>query len=251
MAGHSDNDGVALLWIILFIVFVLIVASGLYLLTKHTIPTKTVSVPGGMCTCADIPDLKNRLNEVNAAIEEYKAAIQDVNAHDATTGKPTMFNMGTYSDEKANLQTIVQSVHTPGTHSGTGETKSDCETTVTADTACIRGSLQTHENVHVPTCEKIKQKLVNAGTYNALTTDYKTSMTMVEYFNDEIAGYQAEIPYINTNLEKAKTDASCKWACDVDHKTYDSASECEGSCRPTLGSVIKPFGHRCEQTAAT
>jgi hypothetical protein len=247
MAGNANDDGVAIGFVILFIVLLLVAGLFYYMQIRHTIPAKVVPVSSGTCTCSDITDLENRLNVANAAIAEYQNGIQDVNDHDATVGKPTMYNEVTYAEERANVQIAINAVLPRGAPTGTGDTTTDCETVVKADTPCLQGSVQTHENVHSANCQNIKQQLKDAGKLNDFT-NYKDSMTMVEYWNDEIAGYQAEIAYINTNLATAKADASCKWACDVDHKTYDSDPECERSCRPTLGSNID-VGLRCRETA--
>lgn len=248
MEGNSNEDGVGLLLIIAVIVTIIAIAAIIFaVLSVNQAHKASADVPAaaGTCTCKDTKDLENRLKVVNAAIAEYQNGIADVNAHDAEVGKPTMYNEGTWNDEQANVLIAIQGVLPKGAHTGHGDTTTDCGTVVSADTPCLQGSFQTHENVHRATCQRIIQQLSDAGKGSQFQ-NFKESMTMVDVWNDEIAGYNAEIDYINKNLAAAKSDTSCKWECDVDHKSYDSHEECERSCRPTLGSDIK-LGFRCSQ----
>ncbi len=247
MKGSTNDDaGIAL--IIAIIVTIIAIAAIIGAIVSMNQAAKAgvdVPVKEGTCGCKDIKDLENRLAVVNAAIAEYQLGIGDVNAHDAKTGKTTMYNEGTYAEEQENVKIAMQEVFKKGSRTGKGDTTSDCGTTVTADTPCLQGSFQAHENVHRATCQRVIGQLSDAGRGSAFQ-NFRTSMTMVDMWNDEIAGYNAEIAYINRNLATAKNDKTCKWECDVDHKTYDSQEVCERSCRPTLGSNIK-VGLRCTQ----
>lgn len=227
MRSYVNEDG--LIPLLVAILLVALVLGGLYYVYGNQ--KQVVPVASGKCTCNDIPDLKNRINEVNAAIGEYQAAIGDVQSHDAGTGKPTMYNEGTFNEEKANVQIAINGAHTQGTRSGSGDTGTDCGTTVKAATPCLEGSFQSHENVHAATCQRIKGQL-KSGDKLSWTTNYKDSMTMVEYWNDEIAGYQAEIPYLNQEIARAKSDPGClQYECKKGSGTfYDDAVECTRNC---------------------
>lgn len=199
---------------------------------------KVVSIGEGACTCADTADMENRLKQVNAAIAEYKRMIQEVKGLDAQSGKTTMYSDGLYQYTQENVLNAIREASRPtDVH---GDTHTDCSTEVSAPTECLKGSLQTHENVHQATCKKTRSTMASEG-------NYRNTMTMAEFWNDEIAGYSAEIGYLNKNLAVARADDSCDWTCDVDNKTYRSHEVCERSCRPTLGSTIK-LGFRCTQT---
>ena len=145
-----------------------------------------------------------------------------------------MYNDALFLQEQENVQAAMNAVKRRGTRKVSGDTRIDCTTIVNAATACLKASGQTHENMHARACNAMK----------AAGRAYRTSMTMVQVWNEEIAGYASEIEYLNRNLAAAKTD-KC-WTCDVDGKSYADRSECERSCRPTLGSTIK-LGLRCTQ----
>lgn len=247
MIRKNPEEGLALPFIALLVVLAILVCAGVVLYIQHGNATTVVPVASGTCSCADVADLENRLGEANAAIAEYQAAISEVQAMDAKAGKKTMYSDELYTYEQENVQLAINSAHITGARTGTGDTDTACETKVSAPTPCLTGSLQSHENVHSSTCQRVKQGL--GDKYSPLTTDYRNSLTMEEFWNDEIAAYSAEIRYINENLPKAKADTSaCQWTCIDDKKSYDDHAECERSCRGGLGKTITT-GYRCKNTA--
>jgi hypothetical protein len=231
MIRENNENAIAIPFLILVGILILAVGVLAVMYFQHSDAKTVAAVDSGTCTCADIPDLKNRLNEVNAAIAEYKLAIADVQAHDKEVGSPTMYNEGTFNDEQANVQIAINGAHTKGARTGTGDTDTACETKVDAPSSCLKGSIQTHENVHSATCLQTKKNLDAAGK-GSWTTNYKNSMTMIEYWNDEIAAYSAEIPYLNREIASAKSDAGCfQYECKKGSGVfYDDAVECTSNC---------------------
>jgi hypothetical protein len=142
-----------------------------------------------------------------------------------------MYNENLYAEERKNVDIALAKAFTEGTHSGHGDTGTDCGTKVTAATPCMQGSLQTHENVHAATCQRIKGQLAGQGK-SSWTTNYKNSMTIAEYWNDEIAGYQAEIPYINAELEHIRAHGGClRYECKKGSGVfYDDVVSCMKNC---------------------
>ncbi|NMB79290.1 MAG: hypothetical protein GYA23_09390 [Methanomicrobiales archaeon] len=247
MKRSHPEDALALAFIALLVVLGLILIVGGVLYFQHSNATTVAPVPSGQCTCADVADLENRLGEANAAIAEYQAAIGEIQAMDVKSGKKTMYSDELYTYEQENVQLAINGAYIKGARSGTGDTDTACETTINAPTPCLKGSFQTHENVHSATCQKVKQDL--GDKYSPLTTDYRESLTMEQFWNDEIAAYSAEIRYINENLPRAKADTSkCQWTCIDDGKSYDDHAVCEKSCRGGLGKTITT-GYRCKNTA--
>jgi len=247
MIRKSPDNALALPFIALLVVFALIVVALAVLYFQHSDAKTIVPVAAGQCTCADVADLENRMGEANAAIAEYQAAIGELQGVDAKSGKKTMYSDELYEYEQENVLIAVKSVYQKGARSGKGDTDTACETKITASTPCMQGSFQTHENVHSATCQRVKQDL--GDKYSPLTTDYRESLTMETFWNDEIAAYTAELNYINENLPKAKADTSkCQWTCIDDNKAYDSHEVCERSCRGGLGKTITT-GYRCKNTA--
>lgn len=224
--------------IILIGVLLLVVGIGIWMLIRTKNAKGIEKVPAVACGCKDINDIDSRMAEARAAITEYQTAIQEVRAWDRDHSTTTMYRDNFFQQEQANVQIAVNNAHKPGTHSVNGDTLTDCSTKVSNSTVCLKASAQTHENVHATTCQQKK-----AG--KSQFANYKESMTLEQVYDDEIAGYSAEIKYLNENRREAKKDPTCgDWECDVDHKTYDNRPDCERGCRPTLGSTIK-VGLRC------
>lgn len=245
--ADPENAALALPFIALIVVLALLIGLGIVMFVQHSNATTVVPVASGQCTCADVADLENRLGEANAAIAEYQAAIGELQGVDAKNGKKTMYSDELYTYEQENVQLAINGVYKKGARSGKGDTDTACETKITAPTPCLQGSFQTHENLHSATCQRVKQEL--GDKYSPLTTDYRESLTMEAFWNDEIAAYTAEIKYINENLPKAKADTSkCQWTCIDDSKSYNDHAECERSCRGGLGKTITT-GYRCKNTA--
>jgi hypothetical protein len=232
MRSYVNDNG--LVWwpiILALVILALIVGVIAY---KYSDQKSVVAVESGKCTCEDLPDLRNRLNEVNAAISEYQLAIGDVQSHDTEVGSPTMYNEGTFNDDQANVQIAINGAHTQGTRTGSGDTGTDCGTKVDAPTACLKGSIRAHENVHATTCQQMKSR--NKLSWNA---NYKDSMTMIEYWNDEIAGYQAEISYLNAEIAHAASDRSCvQYECKKGSGVfYETAGKCNANCVRKIASL--------------
>jgi hypothetical protein len=243
---RPDDDALAIPFIILLVVLALAVGLLAVMYFQHGNATTVAPVAPGQCTCADVADLENRLGEANAAIAEYQAAVGELRGVDAKAGKKTMYSDGLYKYEQENVQLAIDGAYKKGARSGKGDTDTACETKIAAPTACLQGSFQTHENLHSASCQRVKQEL--GDKYSPLTTDYRNSLTMEAFWNEEIAAYTAEIKYINENLPKAKADTSkCQWTCIDDGKSYDDHTVCEKSCRGGLGKTIT--GLRCRNTA--
>lgn len=236
MMRENNENAIAIPFLILVGILILAVGVLAVMYIQHSDPKTVVAVESGTCTCSDIPDLKNRLNEVNAAIAEYNLAIGDVQAHDTEVGSPTMYNENTFNEEQGNVQIAINGAHTQGTRSGSGDTDTACETNVDAPTPCLRASFQTHENVHSATCKQTKANLKSDASW---TTNYKDSMTMIEYWNDEIAAYNAEIPYLTKEIAHAKSDPGClQYECKKGSGVfYDDAVECTRNCIRKIASL--------------
>jgi hypothetical protein len=217
MRSHANEDG---LWLAVGVaVALLLIIGGLYYVYGNQ--KQVVSVESGKCTCNDIPDLKGRMVEVKAAIAEYRLAIQDVQNHDEQTGRTTMYNDDTYNEEQENVQNAIKGANTPGTHSGSGKTGTDCGTTVSAATPCLEGSFQTHENVHAAACLRSK------------TNNYKETMSMVNYWNEEITAYSAELSYLSNEIGNAVKGPACppRYECRKGSGfMYDDVTDCLKNC---------------------
>lgn len=226
----NSHGFIALPFLILVGIFILVAALLAVMYFQHSDPQKVVPVESGTCTCTDISDLENRLGEATAAIAEYQQATQEIKAVDAKNGKATMYSDDLYIYEQSNVQLAINDVHKAGTRSGSGTTDTACETKVEAGTPCLKGSFQLHENKHSETCQRIKQQM--GDKYSSLTTDYRESLTMAEFWNDEISAYSAEITHLNKEIASARSKPGCLlYECKKGSgKFYNDKLECTNNC---------------------
>lgn len=220
-----------------------------------------------VCGCRDIDNLHRRGATVAIALEKYMEFVLKYEKADEATGKPTMYSAKEVLETESYVQWAIENIdklNTPFKPSAPGETGSaasygkstpkpaaatnggDCSITIKNADSCRYAVLESHEKVHQADCRAYHAEgKLRAPWDSALPgrhADYKDGKTMAEYAKEEVRAYQAEAQRIEIELARLK---SC-WVCDVDKKAYTDASVCEASCRPTLGSTIKPFGHRCE-----
>jgi hypothetical protein len=210
-----DRSGVAIPFLILVGVLVVVVVIGGVSYVKYKDAKSIVPVPPASCHCPDIADIRNRIAEAGAAIDAYTRLINAIAASDAAAGTPTMFSENQLAQGEATVQTAVNAAHVPGTTSGSGTTDSACVTTVKSGSACIRASLQTHENVHAASCEASKSS-GRTGRFG----DYKASMTMADYWREEVTAYAAEQTYLASSLAQAMAEAGCVAGVAVKDEAY-------------------------------
>lgn len=199
-----NRSGLALAFLILVGLFVIIVVIGGVSYFVYKDSKSIVPVPPVACHCPDIADIRNRLKEVGAAAARYAQMAGTITAAAGPAGQPAMFSEDRWTQGEAAVQSDVNAAYTPGTKSGKGKTDTACVTRVESASACIRASLQTHENVHAASCQAAKQsgRTANLG-------DYKASMTMADYWLEEVAAYTEEARYLSSNLAQAMGESGC------------------------------------------
>jgi len=199
-----NRSGLALAFLILVGLFVIIVVIGGVSYFVYKDSKSIVPVPPVACHCPDIADIRNRLKEVGAAAARYAQMAGTITAAAGPAGQPAMFSEDRWTQGETAVQSDVNAAYTPGTKSGKGKTDTACVTRVESASACIRASLQTHENVHAASCEAAKQsgRTANLG-------DYKASMTMADYWLEEVAAYTEEARYLSSNLAQAMGESGC------------------------------------------
>jgi len=199
-----NRSGLALVFLILVGLFVIIVVIGGVSYFVYKDSKSIVPVPPIACHCSDIADIRNRLKEVGAAAARYAQMAGTITAAAGPAGQPAMFSEDRWTQGEAAVQSDVNAAYTPGTKSGKGKTDTACVTRVESASACIRASLQTHENVHAASCEAAKQsgRTANLG-------DYKAAMTMADYWREEVAAYTEEARYLSSNLAQAMGESGC------------------------------------------
>jgi hypothetical protein len=227
-----NRSGVAVVFLVLVGVLVVILIIGGASFLSFRGAKKVVPVPEDVCQCADLADIENRLKEAGAGAGAFAKMANASAAADAAAGTTTMYTDALYLQGRGVAQAAVSAAHTPGARTGSGETGSDCTTEITAPTECLRAALQAHENVHSATCDALKA----AGKVGRLG-DYKFSMTLADYWRNEVAGYSEELNYLGRQLARIKSDPACKPKTKVTVETYPGSSSKEAQQERLAGAL--------------
>jgi hypothetical protein len=157
---------------------------------NHVVP-----VFPGACGCDDYYDMKRRLAEAAAAEAKINT--------DFLPNQPEseMYSAALYESKKPDLQKAVDDADNSGARTGTGNTNSNCQTSIQAPTPCLKTILQVHENVHAASCDAY----VNGGGKG----DWMEAMTMADYWREDAKAYAAERAYIDQELNRVFNDLSC------------------------------------------
>lgn len=154
------------------------------------------SIGPDICTCYDFKDMKDRLSEINAAINAYN------------TEKPNITNKKFTRADRIELQSKVQKainqLNLPFRF-GSAETMSgSCKIYNRGTTPCIRKGFQLHEEVHKAVCETVKSSLKPTDYIKFLTykhyIEFLPDPTMLAYAEEEIQGYTAEKKFYDDQM---------------------------------------------------
>ena len=153
---------------------------------------------GPACKCSDVPSMKDRIAEAQAAIDAYRTAM-------AGMSREQEFSESGHTTVRASVQKAIDAYRRahPQFRSYPAETYTSCEIQIDPGaTPCLREALQTHESVHAKSCQDKKR------WYDFLIwkLDWKQKMTLRDVQQEEIDGYQAEIDYLNKTLKSAQQD---------------------------------------------
>jgi hypothetical protein len=189
----KDDGGLVWLPILVVVAAIALVYGGI--ITYFKDDKTVVPVAAGVCHCPDVPTMEKRLKEAADAAAEYNKMIQ-------AEGEPRMFTKDLYLQGKA---AVKKAISRPGGTPGSGETRGDdCTTEISSPPSdCIRAALQAHENVHSTACQAIKHSERNPGG------DYRDAMTIVTYWREEAAGYEAEMAYLRQQIALANLEPPC------------------------------------------
>jgi Na+-transporting methylmalonyl-CoA/oxaloacetate decarboxylase gamma subunit len=226
-----NRSGVAVVFLVLVVVLVVIVIVGGVSFFAFRGAKKVVQVPEDVCQCPDLADIENRVKEAGAGAGAFAKMANTQAAADAAAGTTTTYTDALYLQGKNEAQAAVNAAHAPGARTGTGETGSDCTTEITAPTECLRAALQSHENVHSATCDALKA----AGKVGKLG-DYKFTMSIADYWRNEVAAYSEELNYLGRQLARLKSDPACKPKAAVKVETYPGSTSKEAQQERLAGA---------------
>lgn len=169
----------------------------------------TAQAQQGGCGCADARDLFTRYCAARGVVSEWDSLIGRVRSKEHFNGKviPAM-------DMKDQVAQCVEEVinvfrvEGPGSRSSSGNTNRNCEVTIDAPNACMRGVIAHHESWHKMVCEAQNKpdaawrSSENPYTYLRASINRMSQQSIVDYMLEERTGYMLEIDYTRDRLEE-------------------------------------------------
>lgn len=152
-----------------------------------------VSIPLGCgCSPQDEKDLNSRLKSIEAMIAEYKALMPQYRA-----GKQTL-NEGIRDTIQGSVKVKLRAARDAGARDFKANTSDlTCHTTYQDGvTACLKGALEDHEQVHRDACKSHKG------------TDWRFNQLAADYIQEEIDGYQKEYDRLQEEVNKMQAFCS-------------------------------------------
>lgn len=152
------------------------------------------------CDCIDKADLKERLARVKNAIKAYGDEITQIGRTPYTAvGRKAL---------QARVDQAVSGQRRQGIKLGAdGHTSNLCQIEVTAPTRCLEEAIRRHEKVHQDACKQTLEthlKKILAG--EAADRFEANGNTMAGYIMEELQGYQAEIAFLQGELNRLERD---------------------------------------------
>jgi len=164
------------------------------------------------CGCRGMRNVKNRLCETRAAIQEYDRISSKFLSEEKKSGKPIMFTSDTKENIKQCVKEAADTRADADAQNATGETLAACNITVkqTRDdlppSKCIEDSVRRHEEFHRDRCKEREegkwQKIWSSDAPVRSAMDTKFAMSAVDYMAEEHAAYMMEEAELRETLRR-------------------------------------------------
>jgi hypothetical protein len=164
----------------------------------------------GGCRCSDARDLFTRYCAAQAAVGEWNRLINRV--RDQEREKKAVIPLSDLAEEFDDCVDSVISMHReegPGSRRVRGITDADCNVTIEAPNACMRGVIEHHESWHRMVCEAQHRPdapwRASAGPFTYLAVQiwgWRSQQSAIDYMYEERTGYMLEIDYTRDRLEE-------------------------------------------------
>ncbi len=164
--------------------------------------------PGGGCNCTDARDLFTRYCAAQGAVNEWNTLINRMRNRERQEGRViSAFDVKDQVAQCVNEIVAINRQEGPGSRTSGGETDRNCNVTVTAPNACMRGVIEHHESWHKMMCEAHYKPDApwratnNPFTYLSALVNRMSQQSAVDYMLEERTGYMLEINYTRNRLE--------------------------------------------------
>lgn len=188
---------------------------------------------GGTCDCIDQADIKKRIRLATEAINGYVSEM------------PKWIVSPYTPKDRVVLQSRVEAfmvahAGVKGLHpAASGGTSNMCFVDVQAPTKCLEEAIRRHEVVHQVACEKVRtQALKKILSGQASDRFEAVGATMLDYMNEEISGYMAELEFLQSELRRLQND--CNPKPPGGGRDYSSSGRDYSSSRRSTGGAPPP-----------
>jgi len=177
--------------------------------TVFALITMTAHAQQGSCNCNDARDLFTRYCASQSAVSEWNSLISRLRSKEHYDGK--VIQALDMKDQVAQCVDEVISIHRqegPGSRKSGGATDRNCEVTIDAPNACMRGVIAHHESWHKMMCEAHYKPDApwrtsnNPFTYLPALINRMSQQSIVDYMLEERTGYMLETNYTRDRLEE-------------------------------------------------
>jgi len=153
------------------------------------------------CDCIDKADIKKRIRLATEPINGYVSEMPKwmISPYTAKDRDVLQARVEAHMVAKAGIK---------GLHpAAKGATSNMCWIEISAPTKCLEEAIRRHELVHQAACEKVRMTALKKILSGSASDRFEAvSATMMEYMNEEIAGYMAELEFLQSELRRLEND---------------------------------------------
>ncbi len=127
-----------------------------------------------------------------------------------------------------------------------GGTNNLCFVTIKAPTKCLEEAIRRHENVHQQACEKVRTRALKKILAGEASDRFEAvGATMMDYINEEIAGYMAEVEFLQSELRRLQAECNTPPPPPPGGRDYSAQPRTGGGTPPPPPPnqpKLKPYG---------
>jgi len=191
----------------------------------------------GHCDCIDKADIKKRIRLATEAMNGYVSEMPKwmISPYTAADRDVLQARVEAYMVAKAGIK---------GLHPGAkGATSNMCWIEITAPTKCLEEAIRRHEQVHQAACEKVRAKAIKKTLSGGAADRFEAvGATMMEYMNEEIAGYMAEVEFLRDELRRLERDCDRPPPPGRSYSSPRTSNSPDAPPPPPMPPKPKPYG---------
>jgi hypothetical protein len=188
------------------------------------------------CDCIDQADIKKRIRLATEAMNGYAQEMQKwiISPYTPKDRETLQARVEAHMVAKAGIK---------GLHpSASGGTNNLCWVEIKAPTKCLEEAIRRHEMVHQQACEKVRSRALKKILAGQASDRFEAvGATMMDYINEEIAGYMAEVEFLQSELRRLQNDCNPP-PPPPGGRDYSARSTGGGTPPPPNQPKLRPYG---------